>query len=497
MRITNIKITAVGKGTDYQGGGFNKNGGDSEQFGGGEFSDDEYGGGSSEDAMSAASARNLMAAISSQAQQQEEEEAMRMMMLASMEEGANKEPKIEVPNRNSEALEQDIHQKSEEFDALTNARSATKAKIKEWIDGFTAREGRAPNNTDKAAIRTLYARYNTQEDQLKTAKATISQLKKQLGMRKLKDAELQARGLSEPDTTVKPSEAQAAEKGEKVKKKRVQKEVAPATWQDGNDDDAQQKASVDALIAKHKAAKEAKLKDKEKKNKHQKKEKKDKHHKKDKKEKKTRQIRSSCKHVPNRTCEACGQDFYSASGNSTACTHCRSLTKIQHKSNFDEKSNTVETHIARGVTEADEADRKNPEEKMSKEVSDGMREYENQCGFRGPFAECVEAHVSECDFSLGEASEHVSDEEEPEFTATEAYEARDLPPGWQEAWDGNDDLYYTNTEIGEWQWEYPVQTTRKPLARATSTSLCEWVSGRDLMGGKDKGFCCAATQVAI
>jgi hypothetical protein len=70
--------------------------------------------------------------------------------------------------------------------------------------------------------------------------------------------------------------------------------------------ETKQKDDVNALIAKHKAEKEAKKKEKKEK-------------KKDKKDKKHKHKH----HEPNQTCKSCGHAFYSASGNTTECKDCR------------------------------------------------------------------------------------------------------------------------------------------------------------------------------
>ena len=69
------------------------------------------------------------------------------------------------------ALERDISDKFSQYQTRKEERNTNKAKIKEWNTSFTAREGRAPSNEDKAQIRPLYIAHKRHETDLKELKA--------------------------------------------------------------------------------------------------------------------------------------------------------------------------------------------------------------------------------------------------------------------------------------------------------------------------------------
>jgi hypothetical protein len=93
-------------------------------------------------------------------------------------------------------LEQSIREKFEQYQKLKEERNTNKTKIKEWNTGFTAREGRAPTNDDKAAIRPLYIAHKKHETGLKSLKAALTKLKEELEVKKGKHS---AAGQVQPE----------------------------------------------------------------------------------------------------------------------------------------------------------------------------------------------------------------------------------------------------------------------------------------------------------
>ena len=128
------------------------------------------------------------------------------------------------------ALERDISDKFSQYQTRKEERNTNKAKIKEWNTSFTAREGRAPSNEDKAQIRPLYIAHKRHETELKELKAELTRLKGEL--EKLRVAKAGAEAKAKADAEAEKAKALAeAEKAKQeleqaAEKKKEQEKAA-------------------------------------------------------------------------------------------------------------------------------------------------------------------------------------------------------------------------------------------------------------------------------